>query len=244
MAAYPAETAFGDPARTAPGRVRPLLPLRRDPAIPRKILIASPTMAEATWLLAVRRPSASFPSGDRVSELLPRQPLDVMGRAGTMPSREFELLVLERVRGLEELLQLLACPGRKVEDVLQIGLERGAVGYREHTVVPLLLALGLLLDLEDPDGSASKHHAGIGLRIVDDQNVERVAVFRLGRRNEAPVVRWKRRSRPPRKAGATSGPRVTFVTAPSQAQPTLRLVVNNTRTSQSGLGPDETRRSA
>ena len=41
-----------------------------------------------------------------------------------------------------------------------------------------------------------------------------------------------------------SGPRVTVVTAPSQVQPTLRLVVDNTRISQSGLGPDETRRSA
>ena len=37
-------------------------------------------------------------------------------------------------------------------------------------------------------------------------------------------------------------PRLTVVTA--QVQPTLRLVVDNTRTSQPGLGPDETRRSA
>jgi hypothetical protein len=43
---------------------------------------------------------------------------------------------------------------------LQIGPERGAVGHREHTVVPLLLALGLLLDLQDPDGFASKHTPG------------------------------------------------------------------------------------
>jgi hypothetical protein len=42
-----------------------------------------------------------------------------------------------------------------------------------------------------------------------------------------------------------SGPRVTVVnTAPSRVQPTLRLVVDNARTSQSGLGSDETRRSA
>jgi hypothetical protein len=34
------------------------------------------------------------------------------------------------------------------------------------------------------------------------------------------------------------------VTASIQVQPTLRVVVDNTRTSQSGFGPDETRRSA
>jgi hypothetical protein len=113
----------------------------------------------------------------------------VCGAGGTVPPKEFELLVLKRVRGPEELFQLLTGPGRKVADVLQIGLERGAVGHREYAVVPLLLALGFLLDLEDPDGLASKHHAGVGLRIVDDQNVERITVFRLGRRNEAPIVR-------------------------------------------------------
>jgi hypothetical protein len=41
-----------------------------------------------------------------------------------------------------------------------------------------------------------------------------------------------------------SGLGVPVVTAPTQVQPTLRLVVDNTRTSQPDLGPDETRRSA
>jgi hypothetical protein len=41
-----------------------------------------------------------------------------------------------------------------------------------------------------------------------------------------------------------SGPGMPVVTAPSQVQPTLRLVVDNTRTSEPGLSPDETRRSA
>ena len=40
------------------------------------------------------------------------------------------------------------------------------------------------------------------------------------------------------------GPRVTVVTAPSQVLPALRLVVDNTRTSQPDLGPDVTRWSA
>src|SRR6266436_8273440 len=112
------------------------------------------------------RRDTTCPSGGRVSGLLPTQALDgLYGAAGTMPAEEFEFLVLECVCGPEELFQLLPCPGRKVADVLQIGLERGAVGHREHTVVPFLLVLGLLLDLEDPDGFASKHHAGIGLRV-------------------------------------------------------------------------------
>src|SRR5258707_15782117 len=41
-----------------------------------------------------------------------------------------------------------------------------------------------------------------------------------------------------------SEPCVTVVTAPSQVQPMLLLVVDNTRTLQPGLAPDETRRSA
>jgi hypothetical protein len=41
-----------------------------------------------------------------------------------------------------------------------------------------------------------------------------------------------------------SEPGVTVVTAPNQVQPTIRLVVDNTRTSQPDLGSDETRRSA
>jgi hypothetical protein len=41
-----------------------------------------------------------------------------------------------------------------------------------------------------------------------------------------------------------AGPRVPVVSAPSQVQPTLRLVIDNTRTSQPDLGPDITRWSA
>ncbi|ABE65177.1 hypothetical protein Nham_4615 (plasmid) [Nitrobacter hamburgensis X14] len=55
---------------------------------------------------------------------------------------------------------------------------------------------------------------------------------------EAPTPAWSEEQEQP------TGARVTFVTAPSQVQPTLRLVVDNTGTSQPGLGPDETRRPA
>jgi hypothetical protein len=42
----------------------------------------------------------------------------------------------------------------------------------------------------------------------------------------------------------SSGPDVAIPTVPRPVQPELRLVVENTRTSQSERGPDETRRSA
>ena len=59
--------------------------------------------------------------------------------------------------------------------VFQIGLERGSVRHREQAVVPLF-TLRLLLDLKNSDGPASKDYPGQGLRIVDHQNVERIAI--------------------------------------------------------------------
>jgi hypothetical protein len=58
-----------------------------------------------------------------------------------MPTKELERLVLERVRGAEELLQLLARLQRKVTDVLQVGLKRRAVRHGEHAVISLGLPL-------------------------------------------------------------------------------------------------------
>ena len=74
----------------------------------------------------------------------------------------------------------LRARGQEGAGFLQIGLKRGAVRNRKHAVVPLLLALVLLLNLQDSDGQASKNYAGIGLRVMDHQDVERIAVFRLG----------------------------------------------------------------
>ena len=42
----------------------------------------------------------------------------------------------------------------------------------------------------------------------------------------------------------SSRPDAAFLMAPNPVPPVLRLVVDNTRTSRSGRGPDETRRSA
>jgi hypothetical protein len=55
---------------------------------------------------------------------------------------------------------------------------------------------------------------------------------------EAPIPAYAQEQEQP------STPSVAVVTAPIQFQPTLRLVVDNTRTSPPGLGPEETRRSA
>jgi hypothetical protein len=77
----------------------------------------------------------------------------------------------------------------KMPDILQIGLERRTVGHGEHAVVSLFLALTILFDFEDPYRSASQDHAGIGLRIVNQQGGERVAVLRLGGWDKAPIVR-------------------------------------------------------
>jgi hypothetical protein len=106
-----------------------------------------------------------------------------------MPSEEFERLILKRVRGAKELLQLMARLQRKVANVLPAGLRRRAVRHSEDTVISLDLAFGVLLDFQNSDRPAAKYYAGIGLRIVEDQNVEGIAVFRPGRRDEAPVIR-------------------------------------------------------
>jgi len=55
---------------------------------------------------------------------------------------------------------------------------------------------------------------------------------------EAPIKNLAEEQKQP------SDPSVTIVVEPPHIQPTLRLVVDNTRISQSGLEPDETRRSA
>lgn len=73
--------------------------------------------------------------------LLPGEPLDRLHRlAGSAPAQKVDLLVFERVRGPEELLQLLTRPSWKLADILQIGFERRAIGNREHAIVAFLLA--------------------------------------------------------------------------------------------------------
>jgi hypothetical protein len=49
-----------------------------------------------------------------------------------------------------------------------------------------LRSVALLLELEDANRCAAKHHAGIGPGVVDHQDVERIAIRGLGRRNAPP----------------------------------------------------------
>jgi hypothetical protein len=55
-------------------------------------------------------------------------------------------------------------------DVLQIGLEWGAVRHCKYTIISLFLTLRHLLDFKDSDRSAPKDHAGIGLRFLTGLN--------------------------------------------------------------------------
>src|SRR5579883_3205594 len=108
------------------------------------------------------------------------------GLRRTTPANKLELLVLERVGRLEKLLQLRHGPGRQVTNILQIAFERGPVWHGEDAVVSLfVLALLLLLQFEDADGLAAKHHARIGVGVVDHEDIEWVAVLRFRGWNKA-----------------------------------------------------------
>ena len=91
-----------------------------------------------------------------------------------MPSQEIQLLRLQRVGRPEELLELVDGARGQSAYVLQIALERRAVGNGEDSVVALLLAVLDLLDFEDADGNAAQNKAGIGGGVVDDQDIKRV----------------------------------------------------------------------
>jgi hypothetical protein len=99
-----------------------------------------------------------------------------------MPSKEFELLILEFAARKNCSSSSRA---RKVSDVLPIGLERRPIWHCQYAIIPLLFSLGILLDLQ----ACIEGPPGIGLGIVDDQNVERIAILRFRRRNEAPIIR-------------------------------------------------------
>ena len=68
--------------------------------------------------------------------------------------------------------------GGQLTNVLQVRFERRTVRHCKNSVVSLLLlALTLLLNFEDAYGSASQDNTWISLRVMDYQDVERVAVF-------------------------------------------------------------------
>jgi hypothetical protein len=61
-------------------------------------------------------------------------------------------------------------------------------GHDEYTIVALLLAVRRLNDLEDADRSALQHEARISGGIMNDEDIERIAVLGLGRWDETPIV--------------------------------------------------------
>src|SRR3954467_3113657 len=104
------------------------------------------------------------------------------------PSQKLQRFRFERVRRFKEFLQLLCRPRRQPPDVLKITLEGRTIRYNEDAVVSLLLALRRLQDFEHADGLARQNETWIRRRIVNDENIQGVAVFRFGGRDEAPIV--------------------------------------------------------
>ena len=118
-----------------------------------------------------------------------RKPLDGLDRArGAAPSQKFKFLVFQRIGGFKELLQLVDGACRKMAHVLQVALEWRAIGHRKDAIVAFFAFLGGLKHFEHSDRRATKHQAGIGRGIVDDENVDRIAVVGLGRGDEPPIV--------------------------------------------------------
>jgi len=96
------------------------------------------------------------------------------------PSQKFQFLGFEGIGGLEKFLQFLDCPRGKARHILQIALKRRTLGHGENSVVPFFRAIGDLQDLKYADRLAAKHQTGVSRGVVDHQNIEGVAVFRLG----------------------------------------------------------------
>jgi hypothetical protein len=117
--------------------------------------------------MLLRKRSGVGPSGRQLLD-----GFDGTGRA--VPSQEMQLLWLQRVRRLEELLELVDGARGQPAYVLQIALERRAVGNRKDSVIALLLAVLDLLDFQDADGNAAQNKARISGGIVDDQDIKRV----------------------------------------------------------------------
>jgi hypothetical protein len=77
----------------------------------------------------------------------------------------------------------------KLLHVVQLSLAMRLGGHGEDTIIAQLLALGLLLRLQDTNELATHHQARIGLSIVNDHHIKRIAVLRIGRRDEPKIVR-------------------------------------------------------
>jgi hypothetical protein len=115
---------------------------------------------------------------------------DGFGRpAWTMPSEKFQLLALKRIRRPKELFKIVARMGRKFADILEIRFERRSVGHRKHPIVSLFLAFAFLFDFENADRATAEHDTRIGLRVMQDQHIQRIAILGFGRGNEAPILR-------------------------------------------------------
>ena len=74
-------------------------------------------------------------------------------------------------------------------DIQQIALEGGTVRHHEDPIIPLRLSVFPLRNLQHADRLALQDKAGIGRGIMDDDDVQRVAIVGACRPAPHPAVR-------------------------------------------------------
>ena len=88
----------------------------------------------------------------------------------------------------EEFFQLFLDLGRQVLNALQLPFAVRIFGNGDDAIIADSVALGFLNRLKDADDLAAQHQPRRGGRVVNDHDIERIAVLGSGRRDEAPVV--------------------------------------------------------
>ena len=76
----------------------------------------------------------------------------------------------------------------KISDVLQFAFEWRPIRQSKDTIISLFFAFVRLKDFKYPNRFALQNQARIGSRVVNYENIKRIAIFRLGGWNEAPIV--------------------------------------------------------
>ena len=89
---------------------------------------------------------------------------------------------------LEKVLEFAHGALRQSSNVGEICLKWRPIRHNEDAVIPLFLSFLYLQDFQNTDRLTAQHEPRIGRRLVDDEDVDRIAVIRLCRRNEPPII--------------------------------------------------------